>query len=910
MHESFLEYVLDDLQNKDLDITKCTYVLPSKRSGTFLKKHIANRLDKNIFSPDIISIQEFIGNLSDLTPASNIDLLLLLFKVYKKSHIEESDDFTSFINWGQTLLQDFNEIDGYLIPAHDILNYLSAIKEINHWSTSKEKSELVENYLQLWKNLETIYSEFYDVLLKQKKGYQGLIQREAVKATQKGRENITYTTPIIFVGFNALNAAESTIIQHYLEQGNSHMYWDIDTYFLNDPIHDAALFVRNYKNNWPYYKHGNKIAPQHNFLKEKKITITGVPKNISQTKYVGQLLKNIGENKNIDLSKTALVLADETLLNPMLNAIPTGIPEVNITMGMPLNKTVLYSFFVNYLDLHLNVSERGWFFKRVLEFISNPYTLTLSSEDQANFAQRMTKDIKEGNLLYINADILSKYPKAKDLLSIIFPSGTISPMDWIHNCLMLIDRLKTIYQKDKNALELEYLYRFYALFNQLQQYLDKVDFMGELKSIKNLFKQLANMETLDFIGQPLTGFQIMGMLESRNLDFETVIITSVNEGILPSGKSNNSFIPFDVKRDYGLPTYKEKDAIYVYHFYRLIQRAKNIYITYNTEPDVLEGGEKSRLVTQLLTDENVKPYITHTIATPKISIDAKPLIQIDKSDLLLEDLKAFALKGFSPTSLTNYIRNPIDFYTRNILKINDLEEVEENIAANTFGTIIHDSLEQLYTPLINQVLTKENINDLKTQVDDVVQHHFEKNLSGVDVSKGKFLLVYNVIIKYLNNFLVDEQKQIKQHEIKILALEERYEEFISVPGLEFPIKLKGTLDRVDAFDGVIRIIDYKTGKVESKNVKITDWETLITDYDKSKAFQLLCYAYLYYKKHGISDVQAGIISFKKLGQGLFRFSEDKNTQINEDTLVTFENYLYQLMREICNVEIPLTEKVD
>ena len=384
----------------------------------------------------------------------------------------------------------------------------------------------------------------------------------------------------------------------------------------------------------------------------------------------------------------------------------------------------------------------------------------------------------------------------------------------------------------------------------------------------------------------------------------------MNEGILPSGKSNNSFIPFDVKRDYGLPTYKEKDAIYVYHFYRLIQRAKNIYIIYNTEPDVLEGGEKSRLIKQLLTDENLKSHTTHTIATPKISIESKQIIQIEKDGQFMEDLKTFAQNGFSPTSLTNYIRNPIDFYTRNILKINDLEEVEENIAANTFGTIIHDSLEQLYKPLINQLLTEENVIALKTQVPKVVQHHFEMNLSGVDLSKGKFLLVYNVIIKYLHNFLEDELKQLKRHQIKILALEERYEEFITIPGLDFPIKLKGTLDRVDEFDGTIRIIDYKTGKVEAKNVKITDWETLITDYDKSKAFQLLCYAYLYSKKHGISDVQAGIISFKKLSQGLFPFSEDKDTQIHSDTLATFENYLFELISEICNAAVPLTEKID
>ncbi|MEC7769857.1 MAG: PD-(D/E)XK nuclease family protein [Bacteroidota bacterium] len=910
MHDTFLEYVLDDLLSKKLDITQCTFVLPSKRSGTFLKKHIANRLEKNIFSPEVVSIQEFIGKLSDLNQASNIDLLLLLFKVYKQSEIKESDDFASFITWGQTLLQDFNEIDGYLIPATDILNYLSAIKEINHWSASKEKSELVENYLQLWKNLETIYNDFYEALLEQKRGYQGLIQREAVKAIQNSDYQETSANPIVFIGFNALNAAESTIIQYYLEQGNSHIYWDIDSYFLNDPLHDAGLFIRDYQYNWPYYKHGHNIAPQNNFLQNKHITITGVPKSISQTKYVGQLLQEIGEKEEIDLGKTALVLADETLLNPMLNAIQGSIPEVNITMGMPLNKTVLYSFFMNFLELHLNVSERGWFFRRVLEFTSNPYTLTLSNEAQGNFAQRMSKDIKEANLLYINSETLEKYPKAKALLSIIFPEGTISPLDWINNCLLLIERLKIIYQEEKNTLELEYLYRFYALFNQLGQYLDKVDFMGELKSIKNLFKQLAHMETLDFIGQPLTGFQIMGMLESRNLDFETVIITSVNEGILPSGKSNNSFIPFDVKRDYGLPTYKEKDAIYVYHFYRLIQRAKNIFITYNTEPDVLEGGEKSRLITQLLTDKNLKNNITHTIATPKISIDPKPLIQIEKDGQFMEDLKAFAQKGFSPTSLTNYIKNPIDFYIRNMLKINDLEEVEENIAANTFGTIIHDSLEQLYSSFIDHLLTEENIKSLKKQVPEVVQHHFTEKLSGVDVSKGKFLLVYNVILKYLTNFLDDELQQLKHHEIKILALEERYEEFITVPGIDFPIKLKGTLDRVDEFDGTVRIIDYKTGKVEAKNVKITDWEALITDYDKSKAFQLLCYAYLYSKKYGTSDVQAGIISFKHLGKGLFPFSEDKDTRIHADTLATFENFLFRLISEICNEAVPLTEKID
>ncbi|RUA19258.1 MAG: PD-(D/E)XK nuclease family protein, partial [Flavobacteriia bacterium] len=372
----------------------------------------------------------------------------------------------------------------------------------------------------------------------------------------------------------------------------------------------------------------------------------------------------------------------------------------------------------------------------------------------------------------------------------------------------------------------------------------------------------------------------------------------------------NSFIPFDVKRDYGLPTYKEKDAIYTYHFYRLIQRAKNVHIIYNTEPDVLEGGEKSRLITQLLTDENLKPYITHTVASPQVKIDPVPPVELLKQGTLLEDIKAFAQNGFSPTSLTNYIKNPIDFYTRNILKINDLEEVEENIAANTFGTIVHDSLEQLYMPLLGSVLTKENVSALKPLVPAIVEQHFRGNLAGVDIKKGKYLLVYNVIVKYLNNFIDLELEQVQNHQIKLLALEQKYVEELTIPSVPFPITLKGTLDRVDELDGTLRIIDYKTGKVEPKNVKITDWEALITDYDKSKAFQLLCYAYLYAQKNPVQNIKAGIYSFKNLSQGLFSFSEDKNNIIDQQTLSTFESYLNRLIIEICSVEIPLTEKTD
>ncbi|KQC30740.1 PD-(D/E)XK nuclease family protein [Flagellimonas eckloniae] len=905
MQQSFLEYVLDDLQKKGTLISSCTFILPSKRSGTFLKKYISETLTQNTFSPEILSIEDFVQQISGISSVPSIDLLLTLFKTYRASKIKTHDDFSAFLKWGQTLLQDFNEIDRCLIPSDDILNYLSAIKEMNHWSLQKEKTELVENYLQLWNNLKSLYDSFTSTLLSQKKGYQGLIYRIAV-------ENLTSyhpqeKNPIIFIGFNALNTAESHIIKYFLKDKKNTIYWDIDSHFLNDPIHDAGLFIRNFKKDWAYYADQDLNGVHSSFLSPKKITITGVPKNISQAKYVGKLLQDLATSSDSKVKDTALVLADETLLNPILQGIPAEVNQVNITMGVPLNKTVLYSFFLSFLDLHISKTENGWFYKGVLEFTSNPYSTKISTHEEVDILHRVSKDIKAHNWIYINTQNLSPYSESQPILKILFPQNNTAPIQWINNCLQLLKILKEIFQYEKNTLELEYLYQFYTIFNQLKQHLGTLDFIADLKSLKNFFKQLASIETLDFIGEPLSGLQVMGMLESRNLDFDTVILTSVNEGILPSGKSGNSFIPFDVKRDYGLPTYKEKDAIYTYHFYRLIQRAKNVYLIYNTEPDVLEGGEKSRLINQLLTDSAINKYITHTIATPKVKITPEQLSEITKGSKLLQDIQDFAKNGFSPTSLTNYIRNPIEFYKRNILQINNLNEVEETIAANTFGTIVHDSLEQLYLPLVGAILTIDNVSVLAKKIPKVVKGNFYNHLPGINLTKGKYLLVFNVIIKYLENFVALELKQLKKHQIKVLELEKKHTMQLRIEELDFPIQLKGTIDRVDEVDGIIRIVDYKTGRVEPRNVKLKDWETLITDYDKSKAFQLLCYALLYSQKHPVNNLTAGIYSFKNLKQRFLPFSVNDEI-ITNDTLKTFESYLEQLILDICNPTKPFVEK--
>ena len=654
---SFLDEIVNNIHSGEESFEDTVFILPSKRAGTFLRNSIANITHKTIFSPEIYSIEEFVGNISGLSTATNTQQLFELYYAYLDQTKGEQENYLEFSKWGQTLLQDINEIDRYLIDTGKLFSNLSAIQEINHWYLAAEKTKMVEDYIKFWNNLEELYNIFNQKLLKQGIGHQGLVYRKAnenLESYLEANKNNRY----IFIGFNALNTAESNIIQRILQTKNAEIYWDADEYYLDDPIHDAGYFIRGHKKKWPYLQENPLKGISSSFLQKKNIQVIGVPKNISQVKYVGALLKEINIENSDLLKRTAVVLSDETLLNPLLNSIPSEIEKVNITMGYPLNKSNFESFFIQFFDLYINKQANGWYYKSVLSFLSNSYTLLLLKEGNVNLAEILACTIKDKNLTFLEENEIRSYGTTKSQnLNKLFFAQTPTTNEFIERCIELVLLLKTEIQLSGNKLALEELYRFYGVFNQVQKLLEKHDFINDLKSLLALFKELLSLETLDFKGDPLEGLQLMGVLESRNLDFETVIITSVNEGIIPSGKSNNSFIPYDLKRAFGLPTFKEKDAVYTYHFYHLLQRAKNIYLIYNTEPDVLEGGERSRLITQLLTDENIKGNIIEIIAVPEIKVKTKKGGLITKDDTLMALIQGKAQKGFSPSSLSNYIRN-------------------------------------------------------------------------------------------------------------------------------------------------------------------------------------------------------------------------------------------------------------
>ena len=909
---SFISQILQELLRQPCDISKLTFVLPSKRAGAFLRKEISNLVEKPVFSPNILSIEEFTENVSQLKSIDSVTSLFEFYAVYKDcTPADQTEDFENFSNWAQTLIHDFNEIDRYLISSEAIFDYLSEIQDINHWSLHEEKTDLVKNYLTFWKKLPEYYLALKANLLKNKLAYQGLIYREA---SEKIEDFAKINAPnYVFLGFNALNTAEQLIIQKMLEY-KARVFWDIDEVHFLDQNHDASLFIREYAAKWPYYKNHDFKTVSTNYTSQKEIEIIGIPKNVGQAKYVGEILANLSPQ---ELNSTALVLGDETLLLPMLNSMPENIKNLNITMGYPLKYSPFSALFEKCFEMLITENNR-FYYKDVISILNN----SVIQKDSNFRSDEVIAIIKSENLIYLSKDkILDFFDKDQaGLISLCFSDKKISPKEALHNFKELLYRFKVVIQKEEqDPLNLEFLYQYHLIFDNLSELTDTYQHINSISSLHHFYNELSSAKSLDFQGKPFDGLQLMGMLESRVLDFDTVILTSVNEGTLPAGKSNNSFIPYDLKKSFNLPTYKEKDAIYTYHFYHLLQRAKKIYLLHDSDTESRMGGEKSRFLIQLEVEKQALHTINNSVVVPQVPKIEKQLQRVQKTPEMLEILKKRAEKGFSPSALTTYIRNPIDFYRQYILGIRDKDEVEETVAYNTLGTVVHDTLEAFYAPITNQELTLVHLQDFLNRTPSEVAKQFEKNYSKAPISKGKNLLIFEVVKRYVINFLKMEIKAVESgNKIEIKEIESNLTASLNIAELNFPVKIGGKVDRVDLADGILRIIDYKTGKVAQNQLEIVDWDALATDYDKyAKPFQVLMYAtMLLQNKPGIIRVEAGVVSFKNLAHGFLKFAKKdkagkgaiKETNIDETILENFHEQLKKLILEICDPEIEFIEK--
>lgn len=887
-------------------------VLPNKRAKVFLLENLKKYYRTSVFAPEIINIEDFIQQISGIRGIDSIELLFKFYIVYQEIEQANAHDFERFSSWANMLLGDFNEVDRYLLDPNYVFSYLKNIEDIKHWSLDPEKkTDLITSYLAFWEQIPVYYNKLYEVLLNERVGYQGMIYREAVKLHKEylgSNDKVFY-----FAGFNALNAAEEQIIQHFLLEKRGKVFWDIDKHFLEDPYHDAGLFLRRIKNNWQHYQYNPFEWIVDEFGKEKNIQVIQTPKSVGQAKIAGQIVESLGEEAS-RLEKVAVVLGEENLLLPVLHSLPSTVSSLNITMGYSGKSNPIQILLNKIFKLHLSAIRRSGkqyvvYYKEILDVLTNPVLA------QIIVPEEVIKEINNRNLSFFSLNRFNEWISDSDfpMRALVFNAWKErTPVEILQNLIEIVLAIKASLNDEVHSERISktFLYSSYQMLNRLVSYCQRYDFIKSYDTLYSLYKQVMDMSEVSFEGEPLQGLQIMGVLESRVLDFDTVIVTSVNEGKFPAGKSINSFIPYDVKREIGLPTYKEKDAIYSYHFYHLLLRAKNVYLLYNSQADGMDAGEKSRFLTQLeveqLDTHNVK-YVTYSADLPE---KANELIQVPKSVLLQEELKNISTtKGFSPSALSNYLRNPIQFYMQRVLRIKEVEEVEESVALNTLGTIIHNSLENLYKPYRGAKLTVEIIKDIQTKADIEVQAQFEEVFNSDKEKIGKNLLAFEVAKRNVYHFLEEELNKLKGgDDILLLELETELTYTLEDDRLPYPINLFGFVDRIEERNGVIRVIDYKSGKVESNNVKLSTWEGLTLDLKNDKIIQLLCYALMYTKNNPNQSVEAGIYSFKNRKEGFLFFGvregrNEVNHEITYDTLALFKEELVTLLLEILNPDI-------
>ncbi len=927
--KTFLEQISDYLyENHKDELNEICLVFPNRRAALYLKKYLAEKINKVVWLPQIFGIDDFISELSEIDLIDNTSLVFELYEIHKKIETEDKKSFDDFLNLADILIHDFNEIDLYLADAKALYSYLSESKAISLWNLDgKELSAFQKKYLKFFNSLFLYYENLKLKLYAENLGYQGMMYRDTAEKIEKIASDLKWKK-IIFAGFNALSAAEELLIRSLQKKAMATVIWDSDPFYLDNEIHEAGKFLRNYKQNWS--EAGVFSEDNHYKTSVKNIRIIGLPMKLGQAKYSATILNNLLQ-ENGNLENTALVLNDENLLFPVLNSIPEEIGKFNLSMGLPFKNTILYILIDGILNMQENRSrmfklEKGrnvFYFKDIAAVFENSYLRVYFNLDEI-----LRKISKSNRIFYSKKEIQnifdnSNIKKINSLICLFEDWET--EIDILRNLKELINTLHEVFKSESNkSFELEILFQFSKLLSQLGNYLINKSESINIKGFRKLYKRFISSQSIPYYGEPLEGLQIMGMLETRTLDFENMILLSANEGILPSSRSYNSMIPLDIKKIFGLPDYSDKDAVFAYHFYRGLQRAKNIFILYNTEADEFSDDDKSRFIHQIINELNdynpnivINDYFVNLLNNMQ---ENKPKIRIEKDDSIFKKLIQISINGFSASKLNDYINCSLQFYFKHIAEISETEETEEVIESNTLGNVIHNVLADLYKPFINKVLNQSDIENMLNEVDNLTETYFEKLYKDGDLSFGINLLTVKMAKINVRNFLKSEKENIAEllslnRFLTIKMLEEQLECIIDCENNDIPlIKLKGFVDRIDSDENQIRIIDYKTGKVEAKNLKVSDSEMLLTENTLSKSLQLLVYSLLFFKENPEyrQAFLAGIFSLRNQMKGFMSLNfEGKETLTSED-LDKFEKILIELFKEIFdkNIEFKQDDKIE
>ena len=934
--EGFLHHILSDIQVRDLPaLSQHCYVFPTRRAGMYFRKFLTTKFKEYTFwSPTILSIEDFVQLCTGKAITDDITLLFELFTVYKKYDPEMS--FDNFYSWGHILLKDFDEIDRYLVEAELLYSNLQDISDIEVEFADQEEilhalaqfkkiiqtgpdSMLKQEFAKNWQLVKQVYFGFKSHLNQKGLSYGGMLYREL----SNGLVNEAFDPPfdlICFCGFNALSKSEELLFDQLIRINKVRLYWDADAHYLEDDQQEAGRFLRRYRKKWS--------GPESRWIinqmveKPKDIQVIGVVQSVGQAKVAGGVL-----HEKLNPEKTAVVLADENLLFPLLYSLPQDLQKVNVTMGYPLRNSGLYTLSLTLVKFQVN--KRGQekkaylFAEDLVSFLKIPHVQSLAPQQ----CVKMLTWIAENNLRWIKTADIESHISHNLILKILEPTSKVK--DFLTNLALFLTNLTrqaTPQMSQDSEFNQEIIFQFVKQLKQLTDKLSHFEINLSFSLLAKLLKEAFQQARVPFTGEPIIGLQIMGFLETRALDFENVIILSVNENKLPSSNFGNTYIPYSLRKTFGLPTYQTLDAIYGYHFNRLLQRAKTVYLLYDTEVAVDGSGEKSRFILQLINsfENSTTVKVTQSIYSTQFKLaPAKEDIQIQKSGKILKILKKYLVGGdkvrfLGPTAITTYLDCSLRFYLRYVAEIKENETYHSDMGPKEFGIIVHDLLESLYSEYQGKKLSKEdldNMSDPKHIQEHLTRKLVERNFLREDqVLEGRNLLNQSIIRDLVKKVVQNDKRRLPFSVMAIESKEFSYQ--LPIEGGK-EVKLGGMIDRIDQAGGsagLTTIIDYKTGIVDllplrkSQEQNISEYIGYYFDDGKYRSgFQGLYYALLVHHALGVEPLQVGIYKLQKVNAGI---SELRQGGITQAMLMEFENRLKSLITEIFNPDIPFIETED
>ena len=893
---------ISDYITEHYDLTKenITIVFPNKRAALQLRTELAKTIKTNFWVPQILSIQQAMEEWSGLQLIDNIEVIFEIIKMNQE-----------FFPYAAQMAKDFDEIDQYGVDAAKLFSHLKDAKEIEEWNLSLENG-VESNYLKFFGSLLTYYNNLRAALEKNGQGYYGLITKKIASFDDATLQKCTLGRKIVFAGFNALTTTEESIMVRMAENGNAVILWDLDSYYFEDEKQEAGYFARKF-----FQKHPNI---EKNFIgdglrtQEKQINIISVTGNAVQTNAMQlQLAKEIDNQEVKSTDKQVIVLADESLLIPVLNSIPEQCGDIRVTMGYPFDKTIVYHFveqLFKYQQTLTNDENKNYLWT-FLRFCNSDFIKLIFNGLAYNKLNSWLMEKAKGMVYYFKKSDFDVFKDDKQLFDFLNLTtkkwkDTQDCVDTITEILRLsIEKLDNDNYFVKNQISVAG-----RIINRIELLLKKYSNMMQVIDIQALYTQVAGQMSINYEKSVIDGLQIMGLLETRNLDFDVIHFLSVNEGILPQNKSNNSLIPFDLRKDYGLPTYSQQQAVYAYHFYRLLQNARKINLYYNNVADLSGMGEPSRFIRQLeyeYAKDNPKVKLEHwQYKSPSIN-EKRESIKIEKTDEMLNKITSL-----SPTSISVYAKCPLQFYWKNIENIKD-ELPEEEIQANNLGDIVHATLQYFYELFGNELISLQLFEEMyKKHFDECYRKALkDKGFANGLPDSGFNYLSETIVKSMLDGFINKEREFLKKgNELSIISVEEELEKFVDIQGHK--VRLHGYADRIDRVNGDIRVIDYKTGKVDDKDVVIGIDDTSIASM-KSKSIQLLMYKYLYLQQNqSISPdkIKPGIVAFLRLSHGIFELNIDDSHELSQSFEDTCARYFDEFLTEMFNKDIPFAQCAD